>query len=199
MQKRIALFGGSFDPIHLAHTALAVKALEALHVDGVELIPAANPWQRAPLTDARHRLKMVDIAIEGLPGLSVNPIEIQRGGASYTLDTLRQLHAQRPQVRWTWVLGADQLANFCTWHQWQAIVDIADLAVAARPGSQLSPPDALQQALTQANRQLSLIPMEALPISSSNIRERLQHNQSVQGLLDPRVLTYIREHHLYQQ
>lgn len=197
MQK-IALFGGSFDPIHLAHTALAIQALKSLDVDAVELIPAANPWQRAPLTDAHHRLNMVKLAIESVAGLSVNPIEIERGGASYTLDTLQQLQAARPDVRWTWVLGADQLANFCTWHQWQAIVAIADLAVAARPGSELTPPDALQQELTQTSRSLSWIPMEALAISSSDIRERLQHQQSVQGLLDPRVLTYIREHHLYQ-
>src|SRR3546814_3227052 len=135
--KRIGLLGGSFDPIHVAHLALAHAALDALHLDQVQFIPAAHPWQRAPLGAAsEHRLRMIELAINGQPQLAANPIELERGGATYTIDTLRALPTD---ARYGWLLGTDQLDNFCTWRQWQATAEHVDLAGSTRPGTPPGP------------------------------------------------------------
>lgn len=201
---RVGLLGGSFDPIHHAHIALAECALRTLDAGAVHLIPAAAPWQRAPLTaDSTHRAAMVSLAIHGHPGLALNTIEIDRGGPSYTVDTLQALvdldpTQQRPAVQYVWILGADQLANFCTWHRWQDIVAIAELAVAARPGSEPRPPEPLQRVLNTHNRPLHHLPMPEMPVSGSEIRRRLAQREPVDHLVPPEVLRYINSHHLYQ-
>lgn len=203
-QVRIGLLGGSFDPVHLAHVRLARTALDHLAAASVHLIPAAAPWQRAPLaTSADHRAAMVEAAIADQPGLVMNPVEINRGGPSYTVDTLRTLidrdaAAQRTGIRYVWVLGADQLENFCTWHQWEHIVELADLAVAARPGSEPAPPPALERALARHGSTLHQLPMPEMPVSGSQIRKRLADRQSVDDLVSEAVLRYINLHHLYQ-
>lgn len=194
--KRIGLLGGSFDPVHVAHIALARSALQALGLAEVQLIPAANPWQRAALhATAQQRRDMLELAIDGHPGLAVNPIEIDRGGATYTIDTLRAL----PQdARYVWLLGADQLANFCTWRDWQDIARQVDLAVATRPGTALSAPPALAEHLRSLGRDLQELPFSPMPVSASQIRQRLAQGESTEGLLDPAVTAYIAAHNLYR-
>lgn len=194
--KRIGLLGGSFDPIHLAHMALARTALRELRLAQVQFIPAANPWQRAPLRAApKHRLRMIELAIDGEAGLAVNPIELERGGATYTIDTLRALPAD---VQYVWLLGADQLANFCTWNQWQEIAALVDLAVATRPGSPLAPPGELAQWLAAHGRGLQALPFAPMDVSASDIRARLARGESTSGQLPPQVARYIADHGLYQ-
>ena len=193
-EPRIGLLGGSFDPIHLAHLALAQAALRELHLTQVQLIPAANPWQRQPLNAApEHRLRMIELAIDGQAELAVNPIEIDRGGATYTVDTIRALPAG---ARYVWILGADQLANFCTWQDWQEIAARVDLAVAVRPGTPLAPPDALTK--YPSKRELITLPFTPMAISASDIRARLARGDSTAGLLPPQVAHYIANHGLYR-
>ncbi len=194
--KRIGLLGGSFDPIHVAHVTLAQSALAHLQLDEVQLVPAANPWQRAPLAaTAQDRLAMINAAIAGLPGLAVNTSEIQRGGATYTVDTILAL----PQdARYTWILGADQLANFCTWRDWETIVRHVDLAVATRPGSTLQAAPELAQALLEAGRSLRELPFTPMPVSASEIRQRLAQGQNTEDLLPEGVARHIAEHGLYR-
>jgi len=194
--KRIGLFGGSFDPVHVAHIALAQNALQTLGLAQVQLIPAANPWQRAALNaTAEHRLAMLELAIAGHPGLAVNPIEIERGGATYTIDTLRAL----PQdARYVWLLGADQLANFCTWRNWRDISSLVDPAVATRPGTALSAPAELAQWLQEQGHTLQELPFPPMPVSASEIRQRLAQGESTDGLLDASVAAYIAAHKLYR-
>jgi len=162
----------------------------------VQLIPAANPWQRAALNaTAEHRLAMLELAIAGHPGLAVNPIEIERGGATYTIDTLRAL----PQdARYAWLLGADQLANFCTWRNWRDISSLVDLAVATRPGTALSAPAELAQWLQEQGHTLQELPFPPMPVSASEIRQRLAQGESTDGLLDASVAAYIAAHKLYR-
>jgi len=177
---RIGLLGGSFDPVHLAHLALARTALHELNLTEVQLIPAANPWQRAALNATPvHRLRMIELAIADQTGLVVNPIEINRGGATYTIDTLRALP---PGPRYIWILGADQLANFCTWHGWQDIVTRVDLAVAVRPGTPLAPPDELVQWLDAQRSEASPVPPSPdtpaprEPANAPNVVKNGQHS-----------------------
>ncbi len=194
--KRIGLLGGSFDPVHVAHVALAENALQALGLAQVQLIPAANPWQRAALhASEAQRRDMLELAIAGHDGLVVNPIELDRGGATYTVDTLRALPAD---ARYVWLLGADQLANFCTWHDWQEISQRVDLAVATRPGTPLAPPAELAAWLGSLGRQLEELPFAPMPVSASQIRQRLANNESTDGLLAAPVAAYIAAHHLYR-
>jgi len=194
--KRIGLLGGSFDPVHLAHIALAQNALQSLGLAEVQLIPAANPWQRAALhATAEQRRDMLQLAIAGHAGLVVNPTEIERGGATYTIDTLRAL----PQdARYVWLLGTDQLANFCTWRNWQDIASLVDLAVATRPGTELSAPPALAAHLLSQGRKLQELPFTPMPVSASEIRRRLAQGESTDGMLAAPVAAYIAAHHLYR-
>lgn len=194
--KRIGLLGGSFDPVHVAHIALAQNALSTLRLAAVELIPAANPWQRAALhASGADRCKMLELAIAGQDGLLVNPIEIERGGATYTIDTLRAL----PQdARYVWLLGADQLANFCTWRNWRDIASLVDLAVATRPGTPLAPPAELADWLNEQGHTLEELPFSPMAVSASDIRRRLAAGESTEGLLAPAVAAYIAAHKLYR-
>jgi nicotinate-nucleotide adenylyltransferase len=190
----IGLLGGSFDPVHRAHTALALAALDALSRDHVELLPAARPWQRSTLSAGpAHRLRMLEIACRGDARLQVNPLELQRTGPTYTIDTLMAL-PQGPH--YTWIMGADQLANFCTWHDWRGIIERVQLAVAQRPGTPLTTPPVLAEALAPGAPRL--IPFAARNFSATLIRESLAAGRPVNDMLDPGVQDYIRAHQLYR-
>src|SRR5690606_36591562 len=192
----IGLLGGSFDPVHLAHVALAQAALRELSLAQVQLLPAGDPWQRGALAASpAQRLAMLELAVQGAPALRVNPIEVRRDGKTYTIDTLRSLPAGPEYV---WILGADQLANFCTWRQWREIARLVRMAVAQRPGADALAPAELQTHLNELNRPLLRIPFAPMPISASDIRRRLAQGDSTQGMLDPAVAQYISQHKLYR-
>lgn len=194
---RIGLLGGSFDPVHIAHLSLAHAALQALKLDQVQLIPAGQPWQRPPLgASSEHRLNMLRLATNDLNSITINPLEINRTGPTYTIETIEALE---PQHDYFWILGSDQLANFCTWHRWADIVERVQLAVAQRPGSSLEAPNALNQWLNEHQRQLMIIPFEPQDVSATAIRKRLAQQQSARDLLPEVVERYIHEHGLYRQ
>ena len=194
----IGLLGGSFDPIHLAHVQLCTVARDALGLDAVHLIPAALPWQKGELhASAAHRCQMVSLAIEGIPGLKLDRIEVDRKGETYTIDTLRLL-LQRFPSRDVWLMGADQLANFCRWHDWAEIVALADLAVAMRPGHELEPPAELASRLTRLGKSLLRLPLAPVETSATDIRLRVKTGASTDGLLAPAVRHYIDQHQLYR-
>lgn len=193
---RVGLLGGSFDPVHRAHLTLAQAALKALNLDQVQLIPAGEPWQRPPLgASPEHRLNMLSLATKGLNDIEINPIEIQRTGPTYTIETLEALE---PKNKYFWILGTDQLANFCTWRRWQDIAQCVELAVAQRPGSPLTAPPALSQWLGAHQRTLLVIPFEPLDVSATAIRQRLAQQKTARDLLPEVVERYIHEHGLYR-
>jgi len=192
---RIGLLGGSFDPVHLAHVALANHAVHYLNLNTLELIPAANPWQRPPLlASPAHRLEMLRLATENHPKLSINTLELNRKGPTYTIDTLQQL-PQGPS--YFWVLGSDQLQNFCTWKGWQQILNYVTLAVAKRPGSNVSLPEPLNHFIQKQQKTFYTLNFKPMNISATQIRHRLKHNLSTTGMLDPKVQQYIKRHQLY--
>ncbi len=193
---RIGLLGGSFDPVHRAHIALALQAKRELALDQVQLIPAGQPWQRPPLAATpEHRIAMLELAIANHPGLMVNPIETLRSGPTYTIDTLLNLPSG---PAYYWILGADQLQNFCTWHRWKEIVRLTNLAVVARPGSTLEAPIPLRDQLQSIGRTLSIIPFPPMNIAAKDIRQRLASGESTSELLLPAVSAYIFRQGLYQ-
>jgi len=194
---RIGLFGGSFDPVHSAHLALARTALSTLGLNQVQLIPAGQPWQRAPLgATPAQRLAMLNLALGNTPGLVINSIEIERNGPTYTIETLE---AMPTGPEYFWILGADQLVNFCTWHRWQDVVNRVTLVVAQRPGSDPNPPADLAKWLSENGKQLVHLTFDPMDISANGIRQRIARGQSTSGLITAPVANYIMIHGLYKQ
>ena len=133
---RIGLFGGSFDPVHNAHVALAEVAMTQLKLNSVRWIPAGNPWQKpAQLAPAEHRAAMVTLAIAHEPRFVLDGCELHRDGPSYTLDTVRDLKAIHPSAQFFLIIGQDQYTGFHTWRGWQELLQVVTLAVAGRPGA----------------------------------------------------------------
>jgi nicotinate-nucleotide adenylyltransferase len=217
----IGLLGGSFDPIHVGHLQLARDALANLPISEVRLLPAAQAWQKEPLTDPAHRAAMAKLAIDGeLPftrrRMVLDLREIDRGGPTYTVDTLRELRRTLgEEVPLVLIMGADQFERFDTWREWERIPDLAHLAVARRPGTS-SPLNASLQRLrdkryqkyagdltdTPAGRVVDLA-MTPVNASATEIRTLLEQPASADSaqriavLVPPAVLDYIRAHHLY--
>lgn len=191
--ERIGLFGGSFDPVHNAHLALAREALAALALDELRWIPAGQAWQKArPLSAAAHREAMLRLAIAGEPRYLLDRSELDRPGPSYTLDTVRALQAARPGAECYLLIGADQYAGLHTWVGWQELLARVVLAVANRPGP-LPPvhPDVLRQ----PHR---VVPLAMLDISSTEVRRRVAAGEDIAALVPPAVARYIAEHSLYR-
>lgn len=196
VKQRIGLLGGSFDPVHIAHIALANAALYNLQLHQVQLLPASQPWQKGQLgASAPHRLAMLELACAPYQNLVINPIEIERGGTTYTYETVSQLPSDKDYF---WILGSDQIQNFTQWHNWQGILNYVSLAVAKRPGSSLAAPPELDHYLRSHNKVLHHIDFAPTPISATLIRERLQQHQSVASMVPQSVAHYIEQHHLYQ-
>jgi nicotinate-nucleotide adenylyltransferase len=193
MTGRVGIFGGTFDPVHVAHVALAHAALSSLALDEVRWIPTGNPWQKPRgITDAAHREAMVRLAIEGVPRFVLDRIEIERSGPSYTLDTVRELAAARPSTEWVLVIGHDQYTSLHTWHDWQQLLSLVTLAVANRPG-----PPAQPHPLVQAFPHRA-VPLPMLDISATDIRARVAAGQDISQLVPPQVARYIETNGLYK-
>jgi nicotinate-nucleotide adenylyltransferase len=191
--KRLGLFGGTFDPPHNAHLALARAALDAFGLDALHWIPAGQPWQKArTITDAAHREAMVRAAIDGEPRFVLDRIETQRAGPSFTLDTVRTLRLQQPQAELFLIIGADQYAGLHTWRDWQALLGLVTLAVANRPGPM---PAVNAEVLRTPHR---VVPLPMLDISATDIRERVAHGLPIDSLVPPAVARYIETNTLYR-
>jgi len=193
MTLRAGLFGGTFDPVHDAHLALARCALETLPLDQVWWVPAGRPWQKdRVVTPAHHREAMVRLAIAGEPRFVLERCELEREGPSYTLDTVRALQAARPGVAMTLIIGADQYVTLHSWQHWRELLSRVGLAVASRPGVVATPRPEVQR---HAHR---VVPLPMLEISSTDIRQRVARGQPVDDLVPPQVARYIAREGLYR-
>jgi nicotinate-nucleotide adenylyltransferase len=187
---RVGVFGGTFDPPHNAHVALARAALESLDLDEVRWIPAGQPWQKTrALTPAAQREAMVRLAIEGEPRFMLDRTELEREGPSYMLDTVRALRGRGDLFL---VIGADQYAQLHTWQGWKELLGLVTLAVANRPGAATTVHADVQSAPHRA------VPLPLLDISATDIRARAARGQSLDGWVPPAVARYIESHALYR-
>lgn len=194
--KRLGVFGGAFDPPHLAHRALAEVALAQLQLDELRVLPTGQAWHKTrPLTEAQHRLAMAALAFADLPGLVLDDREIRRTGPSYTLDTLRELKAEYPQAELYLVMGKDQADALPSWRDWQEIVQLAIICVADRDGltgqeTRFVPPPEMAARFHKLH-------MPVMDISATGIRSRIAARQGIAPLVSAPVARYIADHHLY--
>jgi nicotinate-nucleotide adenylyltransferase len=211
----VALLGGSFDPVHHGHVALAALFDSLLHPDQLRVIPAGNPWQKSDLkTSADDRVAMAELAFrEAGLDIVVDRQEIVRTTATYTIDTLRHVRAELgPDAAIVFLMGADQLQQLDTWREWRTLFDYAHIGVAARPGYTLEqaalPPavaqeimvrqGSLEQLRTTPSGRVFLAETLAVDVSATQVRAALQRGEQANSLIPPVVLDYIQQHNLYK-
>ncbi|NIR61290.1 MAG: nicotinate-nucleotide adenylyltransferase [Gammaproteobacteria bacterium] len=206
----IGLFGGTFDPVHFGHLRPALEVLEALALEEVRFVPARVPPHRVvPAAAAEDRLRMLELALEGVRGFRVDRRELERDGPSYTVDTLRSLRGEvgdRPLVL---IMGTDAFSGLAQWHRWTELIGLAHIAVACRPGAtapqtgplaewtttrRVDAPSDLRG--TPAGRML-FVEVTQLEIAATDIRARVARGASPRYLLPQDVADYIKARGLY--
>jgi nicotinate-nucleotide adenylyltransferase len=205
------LYGGTFDPVHAGHLAVARAARAALGAD-VAFLPAADPPHRpAPGASALQRARMLDLAITGEPGFRVDRRELERPGPSYTAETLRELRGETgPEAPLAWLVGADAFRGLPTWHDWPDLLRLAHFVVAVRPGHDLKalPPELeaacagrwVQDPIALRAAPAGLLfrlDMPLHPATATELRQRLRNGQGDGGWLAPAVKDYIAVRSLY--
>ena len=187
MTSRIGLLGGTFDPIHNGHIAIAKTAIQQLKLDKLLLIPAGNPWQKSEFSDSKHRLEMVKKAGNDLEKVEVSDIEVNKTGPTYTFETLQELHKKYPNSELILILGSDAVAGFDTWKEPNLVKTLARIYVVQRAGD-----------FTQ-DWHFDRIQMPPIEISSTEIRERVKNNESISELVPKLVNEYISANGLYKK
>ena len=197
---RIGVFGGAFDPPHNAHVALAKTALTELELDALHVIPTGQAWHKTrTLSAAEHRLAMTRLAFVDVPRVVVDDREIKRAGPTFTIDTLQALQAENPDAQLYLMMGADQFAAFRQWHQWQDILQIAIICIAAR--ARFDWPEGQFDTLKQSENRFLMLQMPQMAVSATQIRQLtaggLGENRVMTDLLPTSVASYIAQHQLY--
>ena len=194
---RLGILGGTFDPIHVGHLAVAKAAIDCARLDRVLFVPSAQPPHRGPAeAPAQDRLAMTELAVQDEPSFQVSDVEVRRGGPSYTANTLSELHRAFPNDELFLILGWDAARLFRTWHEPERVSSLASVVIVDRPG--LGQPE--QSALAG----LGLDPARVIKchvttpdVSGSELRRAIAARQPVTGQVPPAVERYIADHRLY--
>ncbi len=190
----IGILGGSFDPVHNGHLAIASLVRDHLRLPTILFIPAALPPHKSLTVHAtaEQRLAMLELATEQVRGTRVHRCEIERGGTSYTVDTLMSLRGEYHGQELFYIIGSDNLAEIPTWHRYREILSMVTLCVVHRPGYSMRPGAAV------ADARITSMPSPEWGVSSTMVRRYLLQDYSCEGLVPRSVLCYIRDHGLYQ-
>ncbi|MBP0970631.1 MAG: nicotinate-nucleotide adenylyltransferase [Oscillospiraceae bacterium] len=201
MKRQLGLFGGSFNPIHKGHLHLVRAVKKELKLDGVILMPAGEAPHKstAEYAPAADRLRMCRLAAKNYRWLTVSDYETAKSGKSYTVDTLRALRAAYPDAEWTLMIGSDMLLTFETWREWQEILHMARLCAVSRESGDLPRLREKAESLKALcpGAEILVLSVQAVPVSSTEIRQNLKKNADCSCLLPENVVQYIRKKHLY--
>lgn len=203
---RLGVLGGTFNPPHLGHHELALHALRELDLDRVLLMPAFRSPFKSVEDDPGpgHRLQMCRLAVADAGRLDVSALEVERGGPSYTVDTLRALHAAHPDAQLTLIVGTDVAGTLTAWREPQELLALAELAVALRAECEPEEPQRIRSALdpllsgSAPYFGLRFLRMPVIDISSSLVRERVRRGVAIEELVGPAVATHIAAHGVYR-
>jgi nicotinate-nucleotide adenylyltransferase len=199
--RRIGLFGGTFDPPHVGHLVLAEYARDRLRLDEVHFIPAGQPPHKpgTRITRAAQRVAMARLAVRGNRAFAVSTLETRRGGPSFTIETLRKVSADSPRARLFLLMGADSLDEFATWREPEAILRLATLAVAGRPGAAARAlPRGRAASARGRHARIEWLDNAEIAVSSSIVRTRVRAGRSIRYLVPDTVAAYIARHRLYR-
>ena len=198
---KVGVFGGTFDPIHIGHLIVAQEASVLLDLDEVLFIPAGQPWLKSgtELTEAHHRLAMVELAIAPHEKFRASDMEIRRAGPTYTVDTLVELRDQLGlDAEIYMILGLDSLRELGRWHQPERMFDMSTLVGISRPGHQDFDPRTLDTVIEGASEKIVLLEGPRISISGTEIRQRVSDGLPIKFWVPEAVEKYIHEHRLYR-
>jgi len=201
----IGLFGGTFDPVHKGHLQLAEQAISRLKLDEVQFLPCANPVHRdAPIADAKQRLRMLKLAIADHTRMRVNTLEIDRGGASYMVETLAQMASQQGDSIICLLIGVDAFNGIKNWRSPETVLDLVHLIVCRRPQTSIDRTifchhhvDDVSQLEGNKSGCIYELDINENPCSSTEVRRLLGTTESVETCLTKPVIDYIKQNHLY--
>ena len=198
----IAILGGSFNPVHYGHLKMAEAAMESTHFSKVLFIPTGTPYhkEQKDLLPFSDRLKLLELAIENCPDFDCSPIEGERDGNSYTIDTVRELLRQNPTNSYSLLIGTDQFLTLRSWHKIIELGQLVDFYIANRNGEMSF--STFQKEKEALEKELSLhcklFPMPAIDLSSTEIRNLLKEGKSIHGMLPKSVEEYILKKGFYR-
>jgi nicotinate-nucleotide adenylyltransferase len=198
---RLGLLGGTFDPIHFGHLLLAERCREECGLDRVWFLPAGQPPHKAAegISAGNQRAEMVEFAIAGHPQFEVNRMELGRSGRTFTVDTLREVHAEDPSRELFFLIGADSLADLPTWRDPACIVELATIVAVNRGDRPLPDLFHLRRTLGDAIAdRIQLVTMPGIDLSSTDIRRRVREGRSIRFMTPRPCEVYIQEHGLYR-
>lgn len=196
---RVGVYGGTFDPPHVGHLLLAEQAREQLRLERVLWAPAGDPWRKSGrgVSSTEARVAMVRVAIEGNEAFAVCELEVAREGPTYSVETLDELHRQRPKDELVFLLGLDALLDLPNWHEPARLIELASLAVAPRGQAQPSAGE-LDRLLPGLTARLVWVKMPRVDVSGTELRRRAAEGRSLRYAVPDAVERYIREQRLYR-
>ena len=199
---KTGILGGTFDPIHNGHLAIAEEARNYLNLSEVLFLPAGRPWMKSdkPISPGHDRIKMIKLALEGRPHFKLSTIEIERKGPSYSIDTIAQLKAQSTEPPdFYFIVGWDNLVKIALWKDPLKLIEMCFLAAVPRPGYDRPDMKKLEAALPGISKKVILMDKPRINISASDIRNRVAQGLSISGLVPAAVKKYIKENGLYRK
>jgi nicotinate-nucleotide adenylyltransferase len=192
--------GGTFDPIHNGHLVAASEVADLLGLDEVVFVPTGTPWQKdRHVTAAEDRYLMTVIATASNPRFSVSRVDVDRGGPTYTTDTLRDLRGRYPDCELFFITGADALASILTWQGWEELFDLATFIGVSRPGYELTASHIVEAFDRLPDGALRLVEVPALAISSTDCRARAAGGRPIWYLVPDGVVQYVAKRRLYRE
>jgi nicotinate-nucleotide adenylyltransferase len=189
--RRIGLFGGLFDPPHIAHCIIAQSVLEEFNLQTIFFIPAGNPPHKDTFTPFNIRYQMTEAAIKNNPHFRASDIENRLSGKTYTIDVVRALMEEKPG-QMNLIIGSDQWEEFDTWKTPRKLLQLCNIIVVARPGHSL-------KGLSRRRKKIKIAQTPMIELSSTMIRRKIARNQSIQYLVPPEVLKFIQKRKLYRK